>query len=103
MRPYDKRLLEVIRTIENPTLGQTLARACLSANIPVTHVAHALEVTRMTIHTWYRGGEIRGNNKKMINLFMDYVSRDTSSGRLPAKDLEDATKYIEELTGVRMK
>jgi len=103
MRPYDKRLLEAIKTVENPTVGHMLARVCLTANIPVTHVAHALEVTRMTVHLWYRGGEIRRSNRQMITLFMEYILRDTVSGRLPAKSLEDATAYIVDLTGVPMK
>jgi hypothetical protein len=102
MRPYSKLLLESLKT-EKPTLGQQLARTCIAANLPITCVAHALEVTRMAIHSWYRGSEIRGNNKKMIEVFMTYLDRDTANGVLPVKDLDAAKAYIEDLTGIPMK
>lgn len=100
-RPYSNELLEYLGdpTVEN-TVGVQLGRLCVRANIPAMYVAHALEVSRLTIHSWFRGSDIRRNNRRMIEILMEHLREDLNGKTLPAKTRQDAKKYIEEITGM---
>jgi hypothetical protein len=98
-RPYSEAfLLELHRANPNKA-GIALALACVRANLPAKYVAHALEVTRMTVFSWFRGKPIRHNNLLKIETFTDLVESDTAKGILPAKNTAAARAYIEEMIG----
>ena len=91
---YSTQLVESVLSAEKPGLGQELAKVCIEANLPAAYVAKVLGTTRMTLHTWFRGGMIRQSKKERINLFMDLVEEDTRKGLLPAKTLKEAKAYL---------
>lgn len=98
-RPYSEAfLLELHRANPNKA-GIALALACVKANLPAKYVAEALEVTRMTVFSWFRGKPIRHKNLLKIETFTDLVESDTAKGILPARTTADAKKYIEEMIG----
>jgi hypothetical protein len=98
-RPYSEAfLLELHRANPNKA-GIALALACVNANLPAKYVAEALEVTRMTVFSWFRGKPIRHNNLLKIETFTDLVESDTAKGILPAKNTAAAKAYIEEMIG----
>jgi hypothetical protein len=102
-RPYSNRLLFSLN-IQEDNLGRTLARECIKAKLSAAHVAVALEVTRMTIHSWYRGGAIsRKKNIKMINAFLKLIKEDTEKKILPVRTFKDSQAYIEDMIGKKIK
>lgn len=99
-RTYSKDLIEKLGKLRPfDTTGVQLAKACVRANLPAKYVAAALEVTRMTVHSWFRGNPIRENNRRMAAAFTSLVEQDLDDGILPAKTTAHAKKYIEEMIG----
>lgn len=100
-RRYSDALVQYLNdpTVEN-TVGVRLGRLCVEANIPAVYVAHATDVSRLTVHSWFRGGDIRRNNRRIIEVLIEYLEKDLDEGVLPAKSRLDARKYIEGITGM---
>lgn len=102
-RTYSEEfLLEMYRADPNKT-GVALAHACVKANLPAKYVAQALEVSRMTIYSWFRGKPIRDKNRQIAEVFTDLVEGDIIKGLLPAKNLIDAKRYLEDMIGEPLK
>ena len=79
----------------NPTnLGVSLGIACVEANLPAKYVAGALNVSRMTIHGWFRGNAIRRSNQQFVLAFIRIVKEDKEKGMLPAKSVADAKAWL---------
>lgn len=98
-RPYSQKfLLELYRNEAN-SLGVNLARLCVNANLPATYVAAALETTRTTVYSWFRGQGIREGKHNLVHTFMDLVKQDMANGVLPAKTTIDAKRYVEQMIG----
>jgi hypothetical protein len=98
-RPYSEAFLIELHKANPNKAGIALALACVNANLPAKYVAEALEVTRMTVFSWFRGKPIRHNNLLKIETFTDLVESDTAKGILPAKNTASARAYIEEMIG----
>lgn len=100
-RRYSDHLVQYLNdpTVEN-TVGVRLGRLCVDANIPAVYVAHATDVSRLTVHAWFRGGDIRRNNRRVIEVLIEHLERDMREGVLPAKSRQDAKQYIEGITGM---
>ena len=91
-------LIELYKS--NPNRACTaLALACVKANLPAKYVAVALEVTRMTVFSWFRGKPIRHKNLLKVETLTDLIESDTAKGILPAKNIAEAKAYIEEMIG----
>ena len=92
---------EYIESINNvgmyDNLGVVMARACIKANIPMKLVAKLFGVSRMTVHTWFRGGPIRSGRVPLVNAFLKIVEEDTAKGILPLADFNEARKYMNRL------
>jgi len=102
-RPYsDKFLLALQEEPEEPSLGIELGRLCVAAKLPATYVAVALETTRMTVYSWFRGQEIRKQRRKNVRIFMDLIKDDLERNILPVASNKEAKVYIENLAGVRI-
>ncbi len=98
-RPYSEPfLLELYRANPNKA-GIALALACVKANLPAKYVAEALEVTRMTVFSWFRGKPIRHSNMLKVETLTDLIESDTAKGVLPARNTAAAKAYIEEMIG----
>jgi hypothetical protein len=100
-RRYSDELVQYLNdpTVEN-TVGVRLGRLCVEANIPAVYVAHATEVSRLSVHSWFRGGDIRRHNRRIIEILIGHLQQDMEKGLLPAKTRQDAKRYIEEITGM---
>ena len=97
-RTYSKEFINKLGTIRPfDTTGVELAKACVRANIPAMYVAVALEVTRMTVHSWFRGSPIRDKKRRMVSVFTDLIEEDLDNGVLPARNIAHAKRYIEDM------
>lgn len=98
-RTYSEAFLIELHKANPNRAGTALALACVKANLPAKYVAVALEVTRMTVFSWFRGKPIRHKNLLRVETFTDLVESDTAKGILPAKNTAAAKTYIEEMIG----
>lgn len=93
----------VLAATKEAPLGVQLARMCVEANLPAAYVAQVLGVSRMALHSWFRGGNIRTSKTEKILVFMKLVKEDMGLGVLPAKEIEDARAYLQEMVDVPIK
>jgi hypothetical protein len=98
-RTYSEAFLIELHKANPNRAGTALALACVKANLPAKYVAVALEVTRMTVFSWFRGKPIRHKNLLKVETFTDLVESDTAKGILPARNTAAAKAYIEEMIG----
>jgi hypothetical protein len=98
-RTYSESFLIELHKANPNRAGTALALACVKANLPAKYVAIALDVTRMTVFSWFRGKPIRHKNLLKVETFTDLVESDTAKGILPAKTTAAAKAYIEEMIG----
>lgn len=101
-RPYSQSFLAELHRNESTNLGVQLARLCVNANLPATYVAIALETTRTTVYSWFRGQGVREGKHLLIKTFIELVEKDMGEGILPARNNAAAKKYIEEMIGVKI-
>jgi hypothetical protein len=94
-RPYSEEFLLALKELNPKRLGVQLAKLCVKANLPAQYVAEIFDVSRMTIHSWFRGKAIRDKNCTRIENFMVLVREGLHDGQLPAVTLLDAKKYLE--------
>jgi hypothetical protein len=98
-RTYSEAFLIELHKANPHRAGTALALACVKANLPAKYVAVALDVTRMTVFSWFRGKPIRHKNLLKVETFTDLVESDTAKGLLPARNTAAAKTYIEEMIG----
>ena len=101
-RTYSQELIEAVSQLNPNYPGVALANACIKANLPSKYVAVALKVTRMTLHSWFRGKPIRFKNQQLVEVFTDLVESDTAKGLLPAKNTAHAKAYLEDMIGEKI-
>ena len=94
-RIYSERFLLEIHQLDGERLGVKLGKACVSANLPATYVAKVMGVSRMTIHSWFRGKPLRDKNAIRAKQFIDLITEDIDLGYLPAQKLSQAKEFIE--------
>lgn len=94
-RSYSEPFLIELYKADPNQPGTALALACVRANIPSRYVADALEVTRMTVFSWFRGKPLRHKNQLKVDALTDIIERDLAEGVLPAKNNAQAKTYIE--------
>ena len=93
--PEYVKMLDAVVMADN--LGIVLAKACVKANLPLKLVAKVLGVSRMTVHTWFRGGDIQTGRKPLVITFLKVIEEDTAKGVLPLADFKSAKKYVHDL------
>lgn len=98
-RTYSEAFLIELNKANPNRAGTALALACVKANIPTKYVAQALEVSRMTVFSWFRGKPLRHKNLLKVEVLTDLIESDTAKGLLPAKNTAAAKAYIEEMIG----
>jgi hypothetical protein len=69
-KKYSPEFLIKLNTFDEERLGVQLAKACVNADLPITEVAKVFGVSRMTMHSWFRGSPIRDKNCIKIKQFM---------------------------------
>ena len=100
-RPYSEAFLIELYKANPNKAGIALAIACVKAKLPAKYVAWALDVTRMTMYSWFRGQSIRHKNLLKVETFTDLIESDTAKGVLPAKNTAAAIKYLETMVSKR--
>lgn len=93
-RTYSENLMLSVNKPSSDTLGAELARACIEAKLPAKYIADKFNVSRMTVHSWFRGSPIRANSAKRIKVMLEQIRKDIGCGRLPATGLADAKAYL---------
>ena len=96
-RSYSSRFLLTLSKSDATLTGQNLARICVEANLPASYVCKVFGISRMALHTWFRGGPIRNKRMDTVNAFISLVQKDLDAGMLPAKNLKEAKAYIEDM------
>jgi hypothetical protein len=96
---YSARLREFLEDTTVYRLGKDLGAVCVKANLPASYVAVVLDVSRITIHSWFRGGTIRPRKREKVETFIKLVEEDMEKGLLPAKSLRDAKAYLGDMIG----
>ena len=94
-RPYSERFLLDLHKADPTRIGVQLGKVCVKANLPTSYVAKAFNVSRMSIHSWFRGQYIREKNYFKIDNFLKIVQTELDKGSLPAPSLEEAKKFID--------
>jgi len=79
-RTYSEAFLIELHKANPNRAGIALALACVKANLPAKYVANALEVTRMTVFSWFRGKPLRHNNLIKVETLTDLIESDTAKG-----------------------
>jgi hypothetical protein len=102
-RSYSQKfLIHLSRQEEDKSLGVRLGRLCVHANIPATYAAVALETTRTTVYSWFRGQGIREKKRPIVEAFIALLEDDLRNGVLPVKNMPDAKLYIERMLGSKI-
>lgn len=98
-RPYSQEFIDEVFSKNTHRIGVQLAQECVKANLPAKYVAQALNVSRITIHNWFRGAILRGKNEELALALISLIRKDTETGDLPVKSLKDAKTYLENMIG----
>ena len=96
-RTYSEKFLISVQKLDDSEDGVVLAKLCIMANLPAHYVAEALGVSRMTIHSWFRGSAIRRNNLKSIKEFMLKIDDAFAEGSLPANNMAEAKEFTDKV------
>ena len=94
-RPYSERFLLDLHKADPTRIGVQLGKVCVKANLPTAYVAKAFNVSRMSIHSWFRGQYVREKNYERINKFIDHVTHALDRGILPAPSMKIAKNYLD--------
>lgn len=98
-RPYSDTFLRGLSQSQSDGLGVELAKICVDANLAAVHIASALEVSRNTVYSWFRGQGVQERKRKKIESLITIIKQDTKEGLLPAKSVKEAKLYIESIIG----
>jgi hypothetical protein len=101
-RTYSEKFLVAMHQGNPRRIGVDLAKSCVKANLPAKYVAVALNVSRMSVYSWFRGKPIREKNENIVGVFIDLVEKDLQNGTLPAKNINAAKRYIEDMIGKKL-
>jgi hypothetical protein len=99
-RPYSEKFLLELSESTSDGLGVQLAKLCVKANLPATYVAVALETTRTTVYSWFRGQGVREEKRRTVETFIQLMQEDLEKEVLPAKTMKDARQYIHQVSGL---
>ena len=94
-RNYSEQFLIAVNKLDEDSIGVKLAKACVVANLPAQYVADAIGVSRMTIHSWFRGKPIRDKNSKRVKAVIQFIDLAMLDKSLPATTMLDAKKFTE--------
>jgi hypothetical protein len=93
-RPYSEQFLLDLHRADPTRIGVQLGKVCVKANLPTTYVAKTFNVSRMSIHSWFRGQYVRDKNYQRISKFIEHVNSALETGVLPAPDMKIAKNYL---------
>lgn len=96
-RPYSDKFIQLVvdrKANGNHSEGTRLAELSIEANLPAAYIASMLNVSRMSVYSWFRDGKrIRKSNLAEVKSLIEKLEKDLASGMLPAKNLAEAASY----------
>ena len=98
-RPYSQKFLMELFANEKDTLGIKIGRLCVKGNLHTSHVSKVFEVSRVTIHSWFRGAVMRKKHHATAEAFIRLVEKDLEAKTLPAANSSVSKWYIESMLG----
>lgn len=101
-RTYSKEFIDLVELADPSKAGIILAKVCLRAKLPAKYIAVAMNVSRMTIYSWFRGNPLREKNQELVKVFIAVLEDDLSKGILPVRGIEQAKAYIEDIVGTQV-
>jgi hypothetical protein len=93
-RPYSDKFLIGLKSADDERVGIQLAKVCVEAKFPALYIANYFEVTRMTVHGWFRGKYISEKNCIRIQRFIKEIKKDLENDLLPAASAKIARAYL---------
>ena len=96
-RPYSSDFLASLHTMDPNHVGVQMAKLCVKANLPTLYVARKLGVSRYTVHSWFRGQEIRDKNKIKVEAFIKELNRGFDENIFPMITLSLAQQYLDSI------
>ena len=93
---YTERYLRDLYSFNEKRLGVQLGRLCVSANLPPSEVAKVLQVSRMSIYNWFKGGAVRSRNVDRIEIFMRLVSDYVVRNELPMQTYKETKQFVKD-------
>ncbi len=94
-RPLSERFILGLDKADESKDGVKLARACIKANLAIKYVSFINKERGMTLHTWFRGGDIRQRNIIKVKKFINIIEQGLADGVLPADNLASAKVFVE--------
>ena len=98
-RSYSEGFITLVEEADPSRVGIMLAKVCLKAKLPAKYVAKAMNVSRMTMYSWFRGKPLRDKNQELVKIFIAIVEDDLARGILPVNGIDKAKSYIENIVG----
>ena len=93
-RPYSDQFRLSLHKKKKKNIGVRLAKLCVRTDLPSQYVAKIFGVSRMTIYTWFRGGQTSHKNITRIKHFIELVEQDLKSGVFRPGKKEAAKTYL---------
>ena len=100
-KKYSQEFLLNLNTLDGDRIGVQLAKACVNADLPITEVAKIFKVSRMTVHSWFRGSAVRDKNTQKIKAFLTALNDvwteqfENQTEELPLADQKLAKAFLE--------
>ena len=100
-KKYSQEFLLNLNTLDGDRIGVQLAKACVNADLPITEVAKIFKVSRMTMHSWFRGAAVRDKNTQKIKAFLTALNDvwteqfENQTEELPLADQKLARAFLE--------
>tara|TARA_R110000803_G_scaffold67581_1_gene129296 strand:- start:3279 stop:3611 length:333 start_codon:yes stop_codon:yes gene_type:complete len=100
-KKYSQEFLLNLNTLDGDRIGVQLAKACVNADLPITEVAKIFKVSRMTMHSWFRGSAVRDKNTQKIKAFLIALNDvwteqfENQTEELPLADQKLARAFLE--------
>ena len=100
-KKYSSEFLVELNSLDEDKIGVRLAKACVNADLPIIEVAKVFDVSRMTIHSWFRGSPIRENNQIKIKQFLKALDDawqdqlEHNTGELPISEMKKAREFLD--------
>jgi len=80
-KSISNKFKEQLKMNDSKFIGVELAKVCVEYNFQIIDLAKAFGVSRMTIHSWFRGGYVRRLNFLKISEFLDFINNHPSYNR----------------------
>jgi len=97
-RPIGTKFKRLLNSTTRDSLGMALARVTLAAGLTATGVSKVLGVSSTTVYHWFRGHGVREKYRSDIELFINIIRRDTTTGVLPALGPYATTRYLDSIS-----